>query len=349
MPEQEQQITLKELVGKIKEWLAYLRSKWLTISICVLVGGVLGSIYAIRKKPTYTGTVTFVLSNNDSRGGGLMGLVGQFGLDLSGNVTSDVFEGENIIELLKTTRIIKGALFKKIPARNDLLINYICDSFPGLQGWKENAYVKAQLPFPNDINSVTPVQDSLINAIRDMLVKGVLDVSKPDKKLSFYSVSTKSSFELVSIHLARNVVQEASKFYIDTKTKTAQNNLEMLQNEADSLKRLLGSSIISAANVTDRTFNLNPALQSKRTDVQWNQLQAQAAGTAYGEVVKNLEIAKMTLQKEMPLYQIIDEPSQPLVKEKASLLKWTVIGAFVLGVLATILIFFRKIYKQLLS
>ena len=86
----------------------------------------------------------------------------------------------------------------------------------------------------------------------------------------------------------------------------------MLQNEADSLRRVLGGAITSAGSQTDLTFNLNPAYQVQRAGAQQSQASAAALGQAYGQVLQNLEIAKITLQRETPLYQIIDEPTLPL-------------------------------------
>ncbi len=47
-------------------------------------------------------------------------------------------------------------------------------------------------------------------------------------------------------------------------------------------------------------------------------------------MVKNLEIAKINLQKETPLYQIIDFPEMPLKQERPSRLFYAILGAVLL-------------------
>ena len=121
----------------------------------------------------------------------------------------------------------------------------------------------------------------------------------------------------------------------------------MLQHEADSLRNLLGGAITSAAAQTDVTFNLNPAYQVQRSSSQKDQVQATILAAAYGEVVKNLELAKIALQKETPLYQILDEPQLPLVMEKPSKLICLILGGFLGGFLICAFLIVKRIFSNL--
>jgi hypothetical protein len=325
MSENTDEISLKELIIKIGEWARYLLSKWLIIAIFGVIGAIGGLLYAIYKQPTYTGTLTFVLSNGSKAGGSLAGLAGQFGLDIGGGGSDGAFEGENIIELLKSRRIVKGALFKEVPEEKKMLINVIGESAGFFNSWSKSARLKQIIPFPKDIERITPLQDSLVGVLHSFILKKYFKISKPDKKLSFYEASTTSPFEVISIYLTKGVVSEAAKMYIDTKTKTAKDNLAMLQHEADSLRARLSGTIYSAASTVDATFNLNQALQVQRAPIQQGQIQAQLLGAAYGEVIKNLEIAKIALLRETPLYQVIDEPAVPLISRKLGKIKTVIV------------------------
>ncbi len=345
MTENTDEISLKELILKGGEWVRYLLSKWIVISAVGVLGGIIGFLYAAYKQPTYTGSLTFVLSNGSKGGGSLAGLAGQFGLDL-GSSGDGAFDGENIVELLKSRRIIKGALFKQVPEEKKTLINIIAERADFFENWRKSSRVAAIIPFPSDVNNVTPLQDSLISAMHEFILKKYLIISKPDKKLSFYEASTTSPFEIVSVYLTKNVVAEAAKMYIDTKTKTAKDNLVMLQHEADSLRAKLSGTIYSAASTVDATFNLNQALQVQRASIQQGQVQAQVLSAAYGEVIKNLEIAKITLQKETPLYQVIDEPEMPLRKMKIGKIKSLIVGSMLGVIMCAAAFFVRKWFKE---
>ncbi len=344
----ENEISFLDLVLAAKEWTRYLKSKWKLILLCGLLGGIIGFFYAYNKASAYKGELIFVLSNESPKGGTLAGLATQFGLDLANNNSSGAFDGENITQLLQSRTIITGALFKKMPNQPGNLINYFARSSGLAKKWEKEERLKGALPFPEKAESLSPVQDSLVNEIKEILVKSFIDIDKVDKKLSFYSLSVTSNDEKIAVYLTDNLVEEASSMYIKAKTKVATDNLAMLQREADSLRILLGGSITSVASTADQTFNLNPALQSQRVDMQKGELKVQVLSAAYTEVLRNLEIAKITLQKETPLYQIIDEPRFPLKEIRPNVVKWTLAATFLFMFLISSYLIIRYLYNKLL-
>ena len=65
------------------------------------------------------------------------------------------------------------------------------------------------------------------------------------------------------------------------------------------------------------------------------------------ELVKQSEMAKVTLRKETPLIQVIDQPILPLKKEKFGKAKGIVMGGFLVGFLIVIFLIIRRVLKQL--
>ncbi|MEQ8532357.1 MAG: exopolysaccharide biosynthesis protein, partial [Imperialibacter sp.] len=57
---QEDSISLRELLLRIAALVNYVLHKWKIIALVVVVGGVLGYLYTMRK-PTYTAQTTFAL------------------------------------------------------------------------------------------------------------------------------------------------------------------------------------------------------------------------------------------------------------------------------------------------
>ena len=87
----EDEISLKDLLLKIKEWYTYLLSKWLIIVAAGIIGGGIGLMKTLNEKPICTATLSFVLEDEKSGGGGgLSGLASQFGIDVGGS-TSSIF------------------------------------------------------------------------------------------------------------------------------------------------------------------------------------------------------------------------------------------------------------------
>ena len=339
------EISFQETARKIQAYIGFLFSKWLIILIAGFIGGVLGLVYAYTAKPTYNAALNFVLSNNSSSSGGLMGFASQFGVNLGSN-GDDAFTGDNIITLMKSRRMVQTALFLPIPDSNESLLNFYIKDNKLNEGWAENEKLKNVFPFPASGDKMSLMQDSIFRLICGGIQTNMLDVTKPDKDQNIYNVTTTSTNPLFSFYLTKYLVDVTSSFYIDTKTSSAKGNLTMLQKEADSLRRTLGGVIVSAGSQTDYTFNLNPAYQVQRAGVQQSQASATAIGQAYGQVLQSLEIAKITLQKETPLYQVIDEPTLPLDEDKPGKLTSLIIGGFLAGILICGILIARKMFKD---
>ncbi|MCW3110825.1 MAG: hypothetical protein JWQ09_5331, partial [Segetibacter sp.] len=231
----------------------------------------------------------------------------------------------------KSKRMIKSVLFKKPPDATDVLANIIVKELGWNKVWGKNKRTQKLFPFPQNGN-LTPIQDSLLREVYDYILKKQLSISRSDPKLNTYILRTTSTNEIFACYLTKYLMDETAAFYIETKTSIAKQSLKLLQKETDSLRALLGGSIVSTASEADRTFALNPAMQVQRSSAQNGQVRTTVLATAYGEMVKNLELAKINLQKENPLYQIIDTPEMPLVVSKSSI-KLSFILGFGIGVL----------------
>lgn len=341
------EITVAELLIKIKKWWYFLLSKWLTIILIGIIGGVLGFIYSKMSKPQYKAEISFVLSAGDgNKMSGLSGLAGQLGLDMGGG-NNDVFTGDNITSLITSRRMVQKVLFKKPVEGGQLLINTIVSELKLNERWAKAERTKNAFPFPENAALLNPVQDSLTREVYTIVAERIVSVSKPNKKQSIFQAEAIFTNESVAFLLPGYLVNETAQFYIKTKTKVAQENLNMIQHEADSLRRLLSGTIASTASSVDQTFNLNTAYQALRAPAQEGQMKVTVLNSAYAEVLRNLELAKISLQKETPLFQILDEPSLPLIKRTMSPVKAIITGSLIAMFITIIVITLRKIFKQI--
>lgn len=338
---EQKEISLRYIVVTLKSWMTFFLSKWIYFLIAGIICGALGLFYAWKSKPTYTASTSFVLASNENSGGQLLGLASQFGLDLGGG-SNDIFTGDNIIVLMKSRKMVQQTLMLKPLNSKNSLLNLYCIFNEIPEAWKANERTANAFPFPDSLDEMTNIQDSLFRDIYTNVSTNYLDIIKPDENKSVYKVTTISKDEIFSYYLTQYIVAATSSFYISTKTKVAKGNLTMLQHEADSLRQLLGGAISSAASETDAIYNLNPAYQVRRSASQQSQAQAEVLGTAYGEVIKNLELAKITLQKETPLYQVIDEPVLPLISERKSKLIFLILGGVIGAIITAIILVIQK-------
>jgi capsule polysaccharide export protein KpsE/RkpR len=340
----EDEISLKELILKLKEWYLYLLSKWKTILIAGILGGALGLAYAFIKKPIYTATTTFVLEESDSQGGlgAYAGLASMVGIDLGGG-GGGVFQGDNILELYKSRKMILESLLStsNFDGKQQSLINRYITFNKLKEKWDEKE-ATLNLNFDTPSNQFTRTQDSVISKIVEEFNKKYLVVAKPDKKLSIISVTFSSEDELFAKAFTENLVKRVNNFYVDTKTKKSAENLAILQFQADSIKSALNYSIAGVASAVDANPNSNPAFQKLRVPSQRKQVDVQANAAAYQEILKNLEIAKVTFRKDQPLIQVIDEPVLPLENDKKSKIMVFFAGFTISTLVFLLVLLFKK-------
>lgn len=337
---QDDEISLRELILKLREWYHYLLSKWKVILLAGIIGGVLGFLYAYFKKPVYTAECTFVLEEQGNAGtlGQYAGLASMVGIDLGGAAGSGLFQGDNIIELYKSRSMIQRTLLTQADFNGhlELLIDHYIKSAALSGKWAEQSDLK-NLSFHIPPSKYITKHDSIIGLIVDDINKNYLSVEKIDKKLSIISVKVKSKDEMFAKVLNEKLVETVNNFYVRTKTKKALENFNILQKQADSVKSLLNSSIGSAASAIDANPNANAALQILQVPSKRKQVDIQASSAMYSEIIKNLEIARITLRQSAPLIQVIDGPILPLKVERADVVVTTFIlvaaSAFVLIVL----------------
>src|SRR6218665_2377257 len=109
------EVSLKELIEKTKDWSQYLLHKWKTIVLIGIIGAFLGLAYSFVKKPAYTATLTFALEDEKAGGGlgGALGLASSFGIDL-GTGGGSIFTSSNLAELFKSRRMVEQTLLTPV-------------------------------------------------------------------------------------------------------------------------------------------------------------------------------------------------------------------------------------------
>lgn len=347
-----EEIHLRDLILKIEDWFQYLKSKWLFIVVMGLVGGIIGFSYAFYSKPTYIATLSFALEDDKgSSGGGLGGLASQFGFDLGGSA-GGAFAGSNLMELMKSRSIVEKTLLSEITidGKKNSLVEYYIDFNNLRKNWERNPVLYTIHFHPNqDRSTFTLQQDSILGEIYHSLEKESLSISQIDKKISITNIEVRSKNELFAKLLAEALAENVSNFYIETKSKKAKMNVNILERQTDSVRAELNMAISGVAYANDNTFNLNPALNIKRVVSSKKQIDVQANTAILTQLVANLELARVALRKETPLMQIIDRPILPLEKVKLSKLKTMITFGFIFGFITIVWFLLRRVWNNIMQ
>jgi hypothetical protein len=351
------EISLKEIVLKIKEQVAFLKSKWKAILIVGAIGALIGLTIALFEKATYKAVLTFAMEEDKGSGGGglsgALGLASSFGIDLGGGGVGGAFAASNLAELMKSRLLVEKVLLEPIVinGKTITLAEYYIQINELRKGWeKMPAFKNIQFLPKADRSNFTLQQDSILQQIHKSLIdKEHLSIMQKDKKVTILSIEVTSENELFSKIFCESIAKETSDFYIETKSKKFKTNVNVLQKQTDSVRNELNTAITGVANETDNVYNLNPAFNIKGAPSKKKQIDVQANTAILTNLVVQLELAKITLRKETPLIQLIDRPILPLFKEKFGKLKSIFLGGFLSGFLFILYLIFGRLYKKMVA
>ena len=105
--------------------------------------------------------------------------------------------------------------------------NTLADIYAEVYGWKakwkSNSTNNKDIHF--NITPLTRLEDSLLQVMVEQIKLKEISVAKPDKKLGFFELQFSSRNEILSKLFCVNLINEATTFYINTKTGRLRKNI----------------------------------------------------------------------------------------------------------------------------
>ena len=342
----DEEVSLRELIENTRNMIGYLLRKWIVILIVGLVGGAIGLLYALSQPEKYESRLSFVVEESKSGVGGLASIAGQFGFDLGGS-GGGIFSADNILLFLRSESLCRETLFTNYDsAGNEVLADKYAESNDLKDKWEKDEDI-GRISFAKYKNGNLPrLEDSLIQLLTKKILEKDLSVAKPDRKASFIEVKVSMRDELLSKYFNDRLVKIATERFIESKIKLKALNVAKLQKRADSLGALLNNRTYSAAASQQSLLDVNPGLRTMPVAAEISTRDKQMIATIFAEVVKNLEIGKVSLSQETPTIAIVDQSSLPLVKEKVSKTFSVLVGGVMAGLMCIAILLFRRWWKK---
>jgi hypothetical protein len=288
-------------------------------------------------------------------GGGLsgaLGLASSFGIDL-GNAGGGAFAASNLSELMKSRLIVEKVLLSPIliNGKTITLAEYYIQTNNLRKIWEKKRTLKNIQFLPGeDRSKYSQQQDSILKEIhKDLIDKDHLSIMQKDKKTSILAIEVSNKDERFSKLFCESIAKETSDFYIETKSKKARINVNILQKQVDSVRYELNGAITSVAAETDNVYNLNPAFNIRGTSSKKKQFDVQSNTAILTNLVVQLELAKITLRKETPLIQLVDMPIYPLEKVMFGKLKLLILGGFLAGFFTILYLIIGQLFKKIFN
>ena len=344
---QDDKISLSFIILGLKEWLIF----FISTKNQIIFGSILILFFSISynylKSPIHYARTTFVLDNESSVGsmGDLSSLASLAGINASSFIdASSLFQIDNIQELYRSNSMIKQTLLSDFSYDNKSSL--IIERFIKAEKL-ENKLKKLNIKI-NDfkLKESHRAKDSLIKEFIKIIKKDYLIVDKPSRKTTILEIGFDHKDEVLAKIFNENLVSIVNDFYNQTKTLKTGNNLEILQRQSDSIKMVLDNSVMMLAKIDQSIPNPNPLTKVSQVPFQKAMIDVQTNGAVYQELLKQLEIAKITHRNKQPLIQIIDKPEFPLENSRWKLLKTILYGLFFGLTTSIIYVFFFKIVNS---
>jgi len=345
MEQYNDEIQLKDILIKLSEYKVYLLKKKITIISLSGLFFVFGILVAISADTEYNAELTFVVEDEKkgSSLGAMSGIASQFGFDLGGG-SSATFSQSNILELLKSRGVVEAALMqsRKVKGKNNLLIEHYLEINEIKKDW-----IESEFEVINFYDNLTHIHDSVSGLIWLQLIEEDLLVQLQSDDANIIRLSYLSLNQEFAKYFVEALIEQMGKMYVLHQTAQATNTLDFLQNRADSVFKELEIAEQEFAKVKD--INQRIVKASGRLRELQLMRRVEVLNAMYLEIVKNLELSKITLLNQTPIINIIDKPILPLEEEKLSKTVLSILGAFLGGFLSVCFFIFRKLFKDALA
>ena len=317
-----------------------LRRSWrLLLVLPILVFALVYAMLWAFVPQTYV--AEYIIAAEEESTQAIEGIMAQYGIDIEGGTkTSSVFKGESLVQLFITRSMVERAL------REPIVINgeqkpAVAWFFPYTKHARKRVFQDVDFARIGD-QSVT---DSAVFLTYKYLLKDVLDVGRPEKRMSFIHVATVHENPHLATAFSELLIQTVTDYYIETVTKKARNNVDVLQVEFDSVQSLLEQSIYLTAQETD--LNVRAVRAGLMVDQQRAKIDLEVRKAMFAEVAKNLKLAEINLRKKTPMIQLVQGAHFPLERARTPRWKLAAAGAFGAFALALYLAFYGFAFPRI--
>jgi hypothetical protein len=316
---EDKQITIYELILKIQAARSLLWKKKIILLVSILMGGTLGLIYSIRQPIQY-------VSNSE---------IGLYDQDLADILT----------EKLKDNKNIETALLSEVQGSKETFAQKFIEIYKWDKHW-EKSKMLSSITFKHcDVrNNFSSLKDSILYSICQKITE-MIKVKTQGNTIRF-QLTTQDYF--FSKFFPQRLILVATDRYIETKTKHLKHSVFTIQQQIDSVKNVLYSSLNSSDISIDEVLGLFPTMVVKRVAASKDKIDVQLTALLLVRLLDNLELAKMRLIDYTPVIEVFDSSRIPLEIKKTGKLSSIILFGFGFGLVTTLYLLVRRFIQRIM-
>jgi uncharacterized protein involved in exopolysaccharide biosynthesis len=330
------------------------KHKWLILIVTILFSG-LGVFIAINTPNEYVSQVQILpeLESKDAAGGlsKFKSLAGLAGVDLSSLSSSEAVRPDLYPNILQSTPFLMDVMKLKIYAakykQNLIMSRFLAENnkrelATKIFGESDEKDKDAIIINPKDI----PLETIRLDKKQDLQIK---DLQKRigatlDKKSGVISISVKMQDPVVAATLVKYAQDYLTEYVVKYRTEKTKKDITFLNERISEAKRRYDNALYAYSSYQDRNKSL--FLNIAKDEGKKLQYEVDLSYNLYAELAKQLEEAKIKVQRETPIFKVL-EPAQIPVKKSEPKRSVMVIGFAFLGLILSMIFVLARNYKAL--
>ncbi len=340
----------------------------------MIVFFVLGIFIVIFSPKEYKSEITLVVETSAS-GSGMSGLLQQFGglagINLNNTTNKEALVPDLYPEVIKSTPFLLEILKQKVvESKHDstITVEQYIDRYTrpslassiskytiGLPGkimeWirGKNDHFSKKIPVLASDSAISlSVEPIIITKEESDIIEAIsecINTEQDFKKSNKFIIRVEMQDPLVVAQVTSSVVKNLTKYIIEYRTKKAKTDLNFVEKSTFQAESKYLEAQQKLAVYKDR--NKNVILSSVQVEEEKLQSEFDLAFSVYSALAKQLEQAKIKVQEETPVFNVMDPAQVPLKKSKPKTISILFTMFFLGGVIGVLIIFGKESYKKL--
>jgi len=338
-------ISLKDLILKVKEYSNEVFKHWWLLAIAVILSTAYVLYSRSQHVAKYTAQIKFVVEGHMPSGSGLGGLLGTLGMSKPGQV--------NPYKVLQASR--GSNIFNKIAASKGkdgkFLANKVMDVYELDKVWAEKSprFEGARI----DSTDTSLLQLEIVKKLHFFIygsaknTKDALCKLTLDEDTGVYTMTSSTLDADLSMDLSFAMYKELKYFFEDEVFQNQKQLADILKAKADSLRTVRDYKVRELSRFENRNRGfIGKDILAERAILRMEQ---EVINRSYAEVTANREMTDVGMRDRKPLFIVIDQPFLPLYATPFLLIRSLVLFAMLAIFLATLFVLSRKIYKEIMA
>lgn len=328
---------------RLSDIVQFLKDSRRTVLWCMIAFLVLGVLYSVSKPNEYTTTIRVMPELKSAAGTGGLGdlksLAGLAGVNLDNASTPEAIRPDlypDIVQSVPFTLhllsqpVVTSGQKKPYPLQ-DFLAEQGKNAFLGrlMGGGEAEKPVTDTAPGTGGTLQLTKLQEGLSRQLNQQVSASI------DKKSGIMLITSSMPDPTVSALVAQHTLDHLTKYVTDYRTGKARQQVNFLNHQVTNARQRYQATEYALSAYRDRNRSL--FLNTAKIEEQRLQADFLLAQTVYSDLSKQLEQARIKVQEEAPVFEVLEPARVPLMKSgpkrAAITIAFTLFGALLgLGV-----------------